>query len=154
MGLVLYHGRYFNFQFGDELMQRALVIEDSIPDQRRAMKVFKALQWDEIQQFIRVDAALLHMQEVVEGKHPVPELIILDLQFNLESGFEVLRFLKSNPIFCSVPVIVWTHMGTIEQELSRYFGATVVSKEAGSRELEGAVKNIRGRFPQPKLTGS
>lgn len=84
-----------------------------------------------------------YLQEVVDGTRQPPDLILLDLQFPLESGFEVLRFRRSNQKVSSIPVIVWTIMGATEQELCRYFGATVVSKHEGSGGLEWALKSLR-----------
>ena len=42
------------------------------------------------------------------SRHPVPSLILLDLKLPKLSGFEVLRWLRSQPELRRIPVIVFT----------------------------------------------
>src|SRR6185312_14356179 len=123
-------------------MPRAAIIEDSRSDLWKAAEVLKRLGVNEITEFTRVDKALLYLQDVVEGKSPGPDVIVLDLHFNLESGFEVLRFRRSNPKLNSIPLVVWTQMGETEQELCRFFGAKVIQKSGDSDELQTALKSL------------
>jgi CheY-like chemotaxis protein len=125
----------------DSMMKRALIVEDQIPEIQRAINLLRDLGIEEIDSFSRVDSALLRLEEAVEGKHAIPDLIILDLNFNTESGFEILRFWKSNKLLHdNTCVVVWTEMTNPEQELARCFGAEVVPKWTGPAELETAVK--------------
>lgn len=126
-------------------MTRALVIEDQISDLQRAIAILQKLNFNEIDAVSRVDAGLLRLEEALEGKSPVPDVIILDLHLNIESGFEVLRFWKSNRLLYSkTRVIVWTQMTDPEQELARCFGAEVVPKWTGMETLERALKRSGG----------
>ena len=118
-----------------------LVIEDSPSDMLNAKKLLEAHGISDIQGFFRADLALLHLQQVIEGKRPIPGLIILDLEMGMESGFEVLRFFKSHPQLRSTRVVVWTQMGGVEQELCRYFGVEVVQKTAGRSELRSVLRS-------------
>src|SRR5258706_16075497 len=48
-----------------------------------------------------------------EGKYaspdfPIPALILLDLQMPRVDGFEVLRWLRGQPVLASIPVVVLT----------------------------------------------
>jgi CheY-like chemotaxis protein len=123
------------------MMKRALIIEDRVPDIQRAIRVLHKLGIEEIDSFSRVDAALLRLEEAVEGKRSIPDLIILDLSFSTESGFEILRFWKSNKLLHdNTSVVVWTQMTDPEQELARCFGAEVVPKWTGAAELETALR--------------
>ena len=110
-------------------------------DLRQASALLKKYGVEEAEAITRVDKALLRLQEVVEDKRPAPDLIVLDLNFNLESGFEVLRFMKSHQQLNAVRVVVWTVMGETQQQICRYFGAEVVPKSEGiaalSRTIEG-----------------
>ena len=73
----------------------------------------------------------------------IPDLILLDLSFPRESGFEVLRYWKSNAKLHQIPVVVWTVMGETEKKLCHFFGVEhVVPKWAGPKELETALKNF------------
>lgn len=131
-----------SFHWGESLVRRAVVIEDSISDLRIAIAALKDLGAEDVEAFIRVDKALLHLRDVVEGNRPAPDLIVLDLNFGVESGFEVLRFRRSNPALSSIPVIVWTVMGDTEQELCRLFGAGVVPKYKGHKALHTVLKSF------------
>jgi len=122
-------------------VKRALIVEDCVSDLRQASALLKKYGVEEAEAITRVDKALLRLQEVVEDKRPAPDLIVLDLNFNLESGFEVLRFMKSHQQLNAVRVVVWTVMGETQQQICRYFGAEVVPKSEGiaalSRTIEG-----------------
>lgn len=123
-------------------MTRALIIDDEASDRQWARSVIGKLGFDEVDAVSRVDAGLLRLQEALEGKAPIPELIIVDLGFTDESGFELLRFWKSNPVLRSrTRVVVWTlATNPPEAELASYFGVEVVPKWTGPAELERAVK--------------
>jgi CheY-like chemotaxis protein len=121
-------------------MPATLLIEDSPSDMMKAKKLLEAHGVSDIQAFSRADLALLHLQQVMEGRRPVPGLIILDLEMGMESGFEVLRFLKSHPQLSSIRVVVWTQMGHVEQELCRHFGVEVVQKTAARTELRSVLR--------------
>jgi CheY-like chemotaxis protein len=74
---------------------------------------------------------------VIDGSRPAPDLVVLDLAFPMESGFEVLRRWRAHPKLRDIRIIVWTAMGETEQCLSEYFGVQkVVPKWAGPKELE------------------
>ena len=122
-------------------MKRALIVEDCVSDLRQASALLKKYGVEEAEAITRVDKALLRLQEVVENKRPAPDLIVLDLNFNLESGFEVLRFMKSHQQLKDIRVVVWTVMGETQQQICRFFGADVVPKSEGiaalSRTIEG-----------------
>jgi DNA-binding response OmpR family regulator len=118
---------------------RALIIENNLQDSLRAAALVNKMGCEDVEAFTRVDAALLRLREALESDRPMPDLIILDLDFSLESGFEVLRFWKSSPRLQSARVVVWTGMGETEIKISRLFGVQVVPKCAGEAELEAAI---------------
>lgn len=118
-------------------MSRALIVEDTSSDLRQSAAVLKKLGFKDIDAANNVAGALITLQDAVDGKKPLPDLIVLDLSFTRESGFEVLRYWKSNKnSLKNTRIVVWTVMGETEQQLCRYFGVDVVSKEAGPDELE------------------
>lgn len=121
---------------------RVLIIEDDPADTKKAISIFDKLGL-EVQSSIAVLASLNLLEEVLEGVHPPPHLIVLDLGFSAESGFEVLRYWKSTPSLNSIPVIVWTDAGDRERGLAAYFHvAAVVQKSHGPEELQGALKRV------------
>jgi len=126
---------------GELTRMRALVVEDDPVDAARCIALLKKLGTAEIETVPTVAAALLHLDDVIDGSRPAPDLVVLDLAFPMESGFEVLRRWRAHPKLRDIRIIVWTAMGETEQRLSEYFGVQkVVPKWAGPKELEQAVK--------------
>jgi CheY-like chemotaxis protein len=124
-------------------MRRVLVVEDSPADVRQSTAVLKKLGAEDVIAMNNIAATMLFLQDVVEGTKPAPDLILLDLSFPRESGFEVLRYWKSNAKLHQIHVVVWTVMGDTEKKLCQFFGVEhVVPKWAGPKELEAALKNF------------
>ena len=100
----------------------------------------KKLGAEDVTALNSIASALLFLQDVMEGIKEAPDLILLDLSFPRESGFEILRFWKSNPKLQPIHIVVWTVMGDIEKKLCEFFGVEhVVPKWAGPRELEAVL---------------
>jgi CheY-like chemotaxis protein len=128
-------------------MRRVLIIEDTPSDVRQSTLVVKKLGAEDVVALNNIAEAMLLLQDVAEGTKEAPDLILLDLSFPRESGFEILRYWKSNPKIHQIHVVVWTVMGETEKKLCQFFGVDdVVPKWAGPKELEAALKNfIQGR---------
>ncbi len=125
------------------MMRRVLIIEDTPADTKQSTAVVQKLGAQEVLTQNNIASALLFLQDVVEGTKEAPDLILLDLSFPKESGFEVLRFWKSNPKLKPVHIVVWTVMGETEKKLCQFFGVDhVVPKWAGPKELEAALRNF------------
>jgi hypothetical protein len=126
---------------------RVLIIENSPSDVVKGIRILKSFNISDPIIMTSVDRAMLYLEEVVAGEKGCPNLMILDLDFGLESGFEILRFRKTHPILQSCEVLVWTIMGDKEKEFCRLFGvACVISKQDGEVALEDGLRScIEGR---------
>jgi CheY-like chemotaxis protein len=123
-----------------------LVIEDNVADLNTCVSILRKMGIAQLDAISNVRAAMLRLEEIEDCRLPKPDLIILDLGFSSESGFEVLRYRKAHPGLRSIPVIVWTALNDTEQELCRVFDVDrVVQKSAGARELREAVLSIRAK---------
>ena len=123
------------------MIHRVLIVEDTPADARQSINAVKNLGAQEVTALDNIASAMLFLQDILEGTRQAPDLILLDLSFPKESGFEVLRFWKSNSKLNSIPVVVWTIMGETEKKLCEYFGVDhVVPKWAGPKELEATLK--------------
>lgn len=124
-------------------MQPVLIVEDNGKDLQQATTLLREMGAQELQATTSVAFALEYLRDVAEGKKEIPGLLILDLEFSSESGFEVLRYWKSTPSLKKMSVVVWTVMGDVEQRLSEMFGVErVVDKKLGIRELEKVLKGM------------
>jgi len=125
------------------MTDRVLIIEDTPADTRQSTAVVKKLGAQDVTALNNIASAILFLQDVVEGTKEAPDLILLDLSFPRESGFEVLRFWKSNPKLEPIHIVVWTIMGDTERKLCKFFGVEhVVPKWAGPKELESVLSTF------------
>lgn len=128
---------------------RVVLIEDTPSDVIKGVRILKSLNISEPVIMTSVDRAMLYLEEVVAGEKACPNLMILDLDFGLESGFEILRFRKTHPILHACEVLAWTIMGDKEKEFCRLFGvACVISKQDGEVALENGLRSCMARRPE------
>jgi CheY-like chemotaxis protein len=115
---------------------RVLMIEDSPADIHQATTVLQRMGIDDIHAITSVPFAMEYLRDVTDGRDAPPDVVILDLLFGKDSGFEVLRFWKSTPKLKDVRIIVWTISGELEQKMCKLFGVEVVPKWSGPGELQ------------------
>jgi CheY-like chemotaxis protein len=127
-------------------MGRVLIVEDNITDIRSAAVVLNRLGVPDadVEAVRSVATAIVRLQDAVDGLRPPPYLVLLDLDFACESGFEVLRFWKSHQQLKETRIVVWTSMGAMQLELCHFFGVDVVQKATGIKELD---ESLRRYFP-------
>jgi CheY-like chemotaxis protein len=129
-------------------MEGVLIVEDNVADITSATAVFKRVGVPDadVAAVRSVASAIVRLQDAVDGLKPPPYLVLLDLDFANESGFEVLRFWRSNPKLQGTRIVVWTSMGDRQVEISRLFGVDVVRKASGTKELD---ESLRRYFRPP-----
>jgi CheY-like chemotaxis protein len=125
-----------------QLPLRVLIIEDEDADTQNAITIFGELKLG-IESKITVWAARNLLEEIAGGEHPAPHLIVLDLGFPGESGFEILRYWKSTPELAKIPIIVWAQGGELDRYMADLFKVSVVvQKSHGLKELERELKRV------------
>ena len=125
------------------VMPSVLVVEDDLTDLGTASGLLTELGVEKVESATTVGAALNYLEDVAERKREAPALIVLDLSFGYESGFEVLRRWKSDARLKAIKVVVWTQMGEREQELCKLFGLQhVVSKWDTTMDLRTALQAV------------
>jgi CheY-like chemotaxis protein len=124
-------------------MKRLLIVEDQPADLRVAVDVVKALGVSLIEARTSTTAAIVYLEDGLEGKHPLPDLILVDLDLGYESGFELLRFWHGNPKLSNIRLIVWTVMGEEQKEICRMFKVdAIVAKTEGAAGLKRVIEPL------------
>ena len=135
-------------------MTQMLIVEDQPTDVRIAADVAQALGIA-VEARTSASAAKLYLDAGIEGKHALPDLILLDLDLGYESGHEVLRFWHGHPKLTGTRMIVWTVMGEAQQALCRLFNVTaVVPKWEGADALKRMLKSLIPHRPENASQGS
>ena len=77
-----------------------------------------------------------------------PDLVLLDLIMPKVNGFEVLKALKSNPEFASVPIMILSNLGQPADEAeARSYGAAdfIVKADISLKDLLLRIEQVLGR---------
>lgn len=123
-------------------MPAVLIVEDNPSHAREVKTILSKLGINSVETTATVAGALEYLHDVAERTRQAPDLIVLDLGFSMESGFEVLRHWKGDESLKKTQIVVWTEMGQLEQEMCHLFGLKhVVPKWAGPRELQAALQS-------------
>src|ERR1700757_440360 len=130
-------------------MRHLLIVEDQPTDVRIAADIAQELGFTAIEARTTASAAKVYLEKAIEGNAPLPDLILLDLDLGYESGHELLRFWHSNPGLTGIQMIVWTVLGTEQQEMCRLFNVSaVVPKWEGAAALKRVLGSVSARVSQ------
>jgi CheY-like chemotaxis protein len=82
------------------------------------------------------------------NQHPLPALVLLDLHLPKKSGFEVLRWIRQQPQFASLPVVIYTSsVGLMDKDTARVFGATdYFVKRSGVSHIAAFAQSLAERW--------
>jgi CheY-like chemotaxis protein len=123
-----------------------VIIDDSAEDIGTAFRIRKSLGVETPTIYKDVKKAIVFLEDVVGGEKPCPDLLLLDLDFGVDSGFEVLRLYKTHPVLRKCSILVWTVMGKSQLELCKLFGVeNVKSKHHGEAALAETLAKMLDR---------
>lgn len=117
-------------------MAFVLLLEDNPNDIRTATELAREAGFTKVEAQMSPTLAAVRLGNAIEDCEPLPDVLILDLDLGVESGFELLRFVHANRLVSRLRVVVWTVMGEHEREICRLFGINeFVSKYDGPGAL-------------------
>ena len=127
-----------------------LLAEDSLID---ALLVERVIQrCGDAFQLVRVEhgeAAIDYLQGrdafADRTKHPLPDLLLLDLKMPRKDGFAVLRWRQENTAFARLPVIVFSSSG-LQDDITRAYGLganSYVVKPTSPEKFERMIRALR-----------
>ncbi len=81
-------------------------------------------------------------------QNPIPGLVLLDLNLPRRSGMKVLEWIRQQPQFASLPVVIYTSSeNPREQERAKEFGANeYIVKPSIISEIASTLQNLRERW--------
>lgn len=124
-------------------LSRLLVVENEPKDVKRAAEAAKLAGFEEIEARTTPNSARAYLEDRLEEDSVLPDGIILDLDFGIESGYELLRFWHSTPRLRSVPVVVWSVLGEEQRKMCDLFKVKqFVGKWEGNEALQQALQSI------------
>ena len=91
-------------------MKHLLLVDDESKSLMTALDVAQSLGIEDIEAKNSVRSGRAHLERALKGEVPLPDAIVLDLDFGGDSGFELLRFWHSTPALSNIPVLVWSVM--------------------------------------------
>lgn len=114
--------------------RKILLIEDDPDHADLILDIFKTVDvesevvlmkdgMEAIDYFQEVDTSNQIVQSNVEGgnvRHSQIDLVILDLNLPKVDGMSILKFLKKNPRYCSIPVVILSTSSDQETILEAY----------------------------------
>ena len=127
-----------------------LLVEDRVEDVDHARTLLSDAGVTDVKVMTRTTSAIEYLESAIQGQHPLPKGILLDLLIGSDSGFEVLRFCHSRPELHKVPVVVWTVVaGDTEKQIAHWLGAKkYLMKNSGQRSLVNHLRDVFGAQPE------
>jgi CheY-like chemotaxis protein len=120
-----------------------LVVENEPKDLQSAADSARAVGFKEVEGKTSPYAARIYLEDRLANGVSLPNGIVLDLDFGIESGYEFLRFWHSTPKLRSIPLIVWSVLGEEQKQMCGLFKVNqFVGKWEGNEALQDALKGI------------
>jgi len=122
---------------------KLLIVENDPKDARMAAETAKSVGFDEVEAKPSVEAARTYLVRALEGTGTLPNGIILDLDLEYESGYELLRFWHKTPKLREIPLVVWSILGQEHAEMCKLFNVNLfVGKWEDAREFRQALASL------------
>ncbi len=124
---------------------RLLLVEGAAPDIQLAVETAHSIGITEIETRTTLDSGLAALNRGLGNERPLPDIILVDLELGLDSGYELMRYWRSAPRLSQIPLIAWSRLGEQHRGLSAVFKVTeYVSKWDGPEALKAALLRIAG----------
>ena len=120
-----------------------LVVENEAKDMKLAAESAQAAGFAEVEGKTSPYAARVYLEDRLANGPKLPDGILLDLDFGVESGYELLRFWHSTPTLRNIPLIVWSILGEEQRQMCGLFKVKqFVGKWEGNEALQNALKEV------------
>ena len=134
-----------------------LYMEDEEPDVYLMQMGFKRAGLPHLLQVVRdgkqgMDYLAGHGQYADRAKFPLPCLVLLDLNLPVRSGLHVLQWLRQEPQFQNLPVVIFTASNQeSDKERTRLLGANeFITKPSDMAHLSSIITRLREHWLAPQ----
>jgi CheY-like chemotaxis protein len=124
-----------------ELTKFILIGEDDIDDQELLKEVFTSVNKSFVLKFLNNGKEIVEYLEALPDIH-LPCLVVMDYNMPEENGAEILKHLRKDRKYSSIPKIIWsTSNSEMYRNICLELGANdYVIKPSNVREMEDVVK--------------
>lgn len=120
-----------------------LVVENEPKDLKSAADSARAAGFREVEGKTSPYAGRIYLEDRLVNGPKLPDAIVLDLDFGIESGYELLRFWHSTPTLRAIPLIVWSILGEEQKQMCGLFKVNkYVGKWEGNEALQDALREV------------
>lgn len=120
-----------------------LVVENEPKDMKNAADSARTSGFTEVEGKTSPYAARIYLEDRLANGARLPDGILLDLDFGIESGYELLRFWHSTPRLRSIPLVVWSILGDEQRQMCALFKVKqFVGKWEDGQVLQNALKEM------------
>jgi len=121
----------------------AVVIENDAKDLLSALSILRSFGFERTASFDSSYKAQRYLEGCLASDPAVPDLIIVDLDLQHESGYELIRHRRVNAKLLKIPVVVWSVLGEDHEQICEVFKInSFVPKWKGAEGLENAIREI------------
>ena len=118
----------------------ALIVENDTVDMSVAANVARSIGINTVLVYNTASKAQFFLEQCLREECAMPDFIVLDLDLEHESGFDLVRFRRTHPKLMSVPLVVWSVLGDHYRELCDIFKVTAfIPKWQGKEALRDAL---------------
>ena len=103
---------------------RLLILENDQLDLARAAEVGQSIGLNLIDAYTTLSSARNQLDKGLAGEVSLPDIILLDLDLQHESGYDLLRYWRQNERLRKIPLLVWSGLGDHHKEICEVFKAT------------------------------
>jgi len=122
---------------------KLLIVENDPKDARMAADTAESVGFDQVEAKASVESARAYLERALEGSEALPNGIILDLDLEYESGYELLRYWHKTPRLREIPLIGWSILGQEHAEMCKLFNVTLfVGKWESAQEFRQALAGL------------
>lgn len=127
-------------------MATLLIVEDNPADLYAAADMAKSLGFAQVEAKSTASSAQAYLEASLEKEAASPDVVVLDLDLGYDSGHELLRFWHKNRKNLKARLVVWTKLGSEQQDICKLFEVdAVVSKWEGIEALKSVISPLAAK---------